>query len=230
VNIWEHNDLSNIHVEDFEDSKIYWMDDFYKHPDLVFEHITREQPPLWKYDEDDEYLMVGTFNAKCFEDRRWIIPAPGLELAHAALSKIFGQETDDQGNAVTNHIRFYADEKSKKINDYKNMWWYPHYDAGYNAIVYLNKAEDGTELGTSLYKELKPDPVSGFHEHMRPWIDKSYFERIKSFKSKYNRLVAFDGFKYKHGMAVEDDRWFYETRVNQTMFFISEEYRDQYED
>ena len=52
MNIWEHNDLSNIQVEDFEDSKIYWMDDFYKYPDLVYEEITREDPPLWKYGED----------------------------------------------------------------------------------------------------------------------------------------------------------------------------------
>lgn len=227
MNIWEHNDLSNIQVEDFEDSKIYWMDDFYKYPDLVFEHITKEQPPLWKHDEDDEELMEKTYNAKYFEDRRWDnIPAPGLEIVHDALSKIFGQESDDHGNVVTNHTRFYTDEKSREINDYKNMWWWPHSDSGYNAIIYLNKCEDGTELGTSLYKQLKPDPVQDHvSEHMRPWVDKSYWERIASFKSKYNRMVAFDGFKYKHGMAVENDRWFHETRVNQVLFFVSDEWR-----
>ena len=62
---------------------------------------------------------------------------------------------------------------------------------------------------------------SNRHEHADPWIKKGTgeCERIAAFKSKYNRLVAFDGYRYDHGMSVDDDRWFYETRVNQVMFF-----------
>jgi len=232
MNIWEHNNLSNFHVEDFEDSKIYWMDDFYKYPDLVFQYLTEEIPPLWKHDEDDEELMEKTFNAKYFEDRRWNgKPSPGLEILHDKLCDYFNQDTEDRGKLVTNHTHFYTDEKSKIINDYKNNWWWPHCDSGYNAIVYLNKCEDGKEFGTNLYRQLKPDPEQDLvSEHMRPWIDKSYYERIAAFKSKYNRLVAFDGRKYQHGMAIENDRWFYETRVNQVLFFISEEWKEEMED
>jgi|TARA_B100001094_G_scaffold140545_1_gene136226 hypothetical protein len=226
MNIWEHNDLSNIHVEDFEDSKIYWMDDFYKNPDLVFQFLIEEQPPLWKHDEEDEELMKQTFNTKYFEDRRWDgKPSPGLEILHDKLSDIFGQDTEDRGKLVTNHTIFFADDESRKINDYKNNWWWPHCDSGYNAIVYLNEGEDGTELGTNLYKSLKPDlEQDALPEHARPWVDKSYWKRIAAFKSKYNRLVAFDGFKYKHGMSIENDKWCHETRVNQVLFFTSDEY------
>ena len=40
MNIWEHNDLSKIKVDFFGDTKVYWMDNFYKYPDLVHkEHI-----------------------------------------------------------------------------------------------------------------------------------------------------------------------------------------------
>ena len=43
-------------------------------------------------------------------------------------------------------------------------------------------------------------------------------ERIAAL-SKYNE-VTFDGYKYDHGMSMDDDRWFYETRVNQVMFLM----------
>jgi len=226
MNIWEYNDLSNMRVESFEDSKIYWMDNFYKYPDKVYEHITKEKPPLWKHDERDEEFMKKTYNNKYFEDRRWDnVPTSSLSELHDALSDVFGQKTFDRGNLVTNHTIFFKDEKSREINDYKNNWWWPHCDGGYNAIVYLNKCEDGTELGTNLYRELKPDTVQNtVSEHMRPWVDKSYWKRIAAFKSKYNRMVAFDGFKYEHGMAIENDRWFDEVRVNQVLFFTSEEW------
>ena len=41
------------------------------------------------------------------------------------------------------------------------------------------------------------------HEHGNPWVSKHTGEckRIASFKSKYNRLVAFDGYRYQHGMG-----------------------------
>jgi hypothetical protein len=226
MNIWEHNDLSNIHVEDFEDSKIYWMDNFYRYPDLVFQYLTEEQPPLWKHDEEDEELMEKTFNTRYFEDRRWNgKPSPGLEILHDELGDIFDQDTEDRGKLVTNHTIFFADDKSLEVNDYKNNWWWPHCDSGYNAIIYLNAGEDGTEFGTNLYAPLKPDlEQDSVAEHMRPWVDKSYWKRIAAFKSKYNRLVAFDGFKYRHGMSIENDKWFRETRVNQVLFFTSDDY------
>ena len=222
MNIWEINNISNIHEEDFEDSKVYWMDDFYKYPDLVFEYITRESPPLWKWGADWEDFEDSK-NTKYFEDRRWDgLDAEGIEVPNDALSKVFNQTTKTRKSVVTNHTRFFIDEKSRKYNDYKNNYWWPHTDTGYNALVYLNKSEDGTSYGTNLYR-LCDDfwETREGHEHGNPWTSKHTGEctRIASFKSKYNRLVAFDGYRYQHGMAIEDDRWFHETRVNQVMFF-----------
>ena len=39
-NIWEINDVSNMKYETFEGTHIWYMDNFYKYPDLVFEKIT----------------------------------------------------------------------------------------------------------------------------------------------------------------------------------------------
>ena len=225
MNIWEINNISNIHEEDFEDSKVYWMDDFYKYPDLVFEYITRESPPLWKWGED--YDMEDTKNTKHFEDRRWDgEDAEGIYIPNDALSKIFNQTTTTRTSVVTNHTRFYTDPESIKYNDYKNNWWWPHTDTGYNALVYLNKSEDGTSYGTNLYRLCDGfwDRKKGT-EHGNPWTSKHTGEcnRIAAFKSKYNRLVAFDGYRYQHVMAIDDDRWFHETRVNQVMFFDEED-------
>ena len=221
MNIWEINDLSNIHVEEFEGSKIYWMDDFYKYPDLIFECITRESPPLWKWGDDWDGIEHSK-NTKHFEDRRWDgEEAEGIEVPNDALSKIFNQTTTTRTSVVTNHTRFYTDPESINYNDYKNNWWWPHTDAGYNALVYLNKCEDGSSFGTNLYRVSESLLRRNVHEHTDPWIrkDTGDCERIAAFKSKYNRLVAFDGYRYQHGMSVDDDRWFYETRVNQVMFF-----------
>ena len=222
MNIWEINNISNIHEEDFEDSKVYWMDDFYKYPDLVFEYITRESPPLWKWGDDWDGIEHSK-NTKHFEDRRWDgINAEGIHVPNNALSKIFNQTTKTTNEVVTNHTRFFTDSESIKYNDYKNNWWWPHTDSGYNALVYLNKSEDGTSFGTNLYRLCDGFwEGRGGHEHANPWIrkDTGDCERIAAFKSKYNRLVAFDGYRYQHGMSVDDDRWFYETRVNQVMFF-----------
>jgi hypothetical protein len=63
------------------------------------------------------------------------------------------------------------------------------------------------------------------NEHYRPWTSKSDWKILFSFKAKYNRIVIFDGKKYKHGMDISDDRFFGDTlenakfRINQVLFF-----------
>lgn len=226
MNIWEHNNLSNIHIEEFEDSKIYWMDDFYKFPDLVYEETTREDPPLWKYGEG--WDIEGSKNNIHFIDSRWNgVKKDGLHVPYQSLSKIFNQESQDEGFLVTNHTRFFTDCESLKFNNYKDNFWWPHTDSGYNAIVYLNKSEDGSEFGTNIYREKDEKFLPGEEpEHANPWHPKSNWELLASFKSKYNRMVAFNGFVYFHGMSVDTDKWFNETRVNQVMFFQDKNYID----
>jgi len=222
-NIWELNNLSNIKHEIFEDSHVWYVDEFYKYPDLVLEEITSKKPPVWKSEDKETYNMIH------FEDRRHMVYYPELEKVYDKIIDIIKSEdpgrekTGDYGQLTTNHTLFYSDEESLKFNDYKNKWWWPHIDSGYNGICYLDKECDG-EIGTNLYRRSKNDPLYfNTPEHYRPWIEFEYWERIASFKAKYNRFVLFDGSKYHHGMHIENDRYFKKFRVNQVFFFYDED-------
>ena len=116
---------------------------------------------------------------------------------------------------LTNFINF----KPCAFNDYKNNYWWPHKDVGYNAIVYLNKEESVS--GTNLYINLNPDQEPPDHpEHYRPWRNKNNFKLIKTIHSKYNRMVLFDGLKFTHGMNICDEEYFKDSyRINQVFFF-----------
>lgn len=226
-NIWELNtDLSNATHEIFEGSHVWYVDDFYKYPDLVLDEITLKEPPIWKVEDKD------TYNKIYFEDRRHMIFHKELEEVYDKISNLIrdkdpGRESSsDYGLLTTNHTLFYSDEKSLKFNDYKTKWWWPHIDGGYNGICYLDKEADG-EIGTNLYRRSKTDPLYyECAEHYRPWIEFEYWERIAAFTSKYNRFVLFDGRKYFHGMNIEDDRYFKKFRVNQVFFFKDEDFED----
>jgi hypothetical protein len=47
INLYDINN-SQIVIEEFEDSKIFIIDDFYKTPDLVWNKISSNQAELWK--------------------------------------------------------------------------------------------------------------------------------------------------------------------------------------
>jgi len=221
MNIWEHNDLSKIKVDFFGDTKVYWMDNFYKYPDLVHKELVDPPPPLWKHGGTwDPREYENSKNTVHFEDRRWDrVKKEGLEVVYDNLSRLFGQRSLDHGLLVSNYTKFFSDEKSLEYNNYKDNYWWPHTDLGYNAIVYFNKSDDGSEVGTNLYEFVGEYQYNNLYEHDDTWVSKKDWELIGSFKAKYNRLVAFDGKQYWHGMSINDDRWIHEARVNQVMFF-----------
>lgn len=221
-NIWETNDLSQMRVEKFEKGHIFYMDNFYKYPDLVLQEILSKEPPVWKSEDKDSY------NCVYFEDRRHQIFYKDLVKVYQNISEIIEKYdpgrgiSSDIGTLVTNHTKFY----DKKFNDYKNCWWWPHIDSGYNGIVYLSKNSDN-ERGTNIYRKLKEDPdYHNLPEHKRPWIKKEYWDLIAFFKSKYNRFVMFDGSEYYHGMSIDSERYFDEFRVNQVFFFTDKNFED----
>ena len=132
-----------------------------------------------------------------------------------------GQGYEDS-DIVTNCTRF----KRHEFNDYKNYYWWPHTDGGYNGIVYFN---DDSEHGTCFYEELveKPDVP----EHYQPWGAKKDFIVIKTLEPKYNRFVFFDGYEFPHGMNICTDRYFGEEyRKNQVFFFDNPEFLKELEE
>lgn len=213
--IFELNDLSRMNILEFQGQKLFYMDDFYKYPDLVFQSFNQFTPPVWKSWEKPSRNMVD------FEDRRHQLDHEGMRYVYNEISKLCGQKPiGNEKTIVTNYTRF----KKCKNNNYIDYHWWPHHDAGFNGIVYFN--DYGEEYdGTFLYHCLDESIKDNKPEHENPWTPKDKWEIIMKIKAKYNRFVMFDGSKYLHGMSIFDDRWFADDlkdakyRMNQVLFF-----------
>lgn len=200
--MYELRDHLLIEEEVFQGSTIYTVDNFYKNPEEVERYLFHDKVPLHKSLERPSYNNIH------FEDRR--LNKLDMRLSHVVdlLSAICNQKPISY-RTVTNQTRFYKNN----FNDYKNNYWWPHRDDGYNAIVYFND-DDGTNFYDEIYFRERT------HEHYEPWRSKKDLTVVKKLESKYNRLVFFDGKKFLHGMDINSDRYFYdEYRKNQVFFF-----------
>ena len=221
--MFELNDNLEIKKELFEGSIIYTIDDFYKYPQEVDDYLFGQPNKIPLHKQWEEPSMNGVY----FEDRRhqsYSIDSLDIEEVYYFLSNLFGQEPLREGKEIlTNCTRF----KRHPFNDYKNYYWWPHIDGGYNGIVYFNHDD---KHGTCFYEEKveKPDEEP---EHYRPWGLKKDFIVIKTLEPKYNRLVFFDGYNFPHGMNICTDRYFGEEyRKNQVFFFDDPEFLEDYAD
>ena len=206
--MFELNDNLEIKEESFRGTIIYTIDNFYKHPQKVENYLFGEpnEIPLHKIHEKP------SFNNVYFEDRRHDDSIDNLDLKNVYdfLSSLCGQGYEAP-DVVTNCTRF----KRHQFNDYKNYYWWPHRDGGYNGIVYFN---DDDKHGTCFYEELVDRP--DVPEHCQPWGEKKNFILLKTLEPKYNRFVFFNGYKFSHGMNICTDRYFDEEyRKNQVFFF-----------
>ena len=219
--MFELNENLKIDKELFEGTVIYTIDDFYKNPKEVENYLFGKpsEIPLHKRHEKP------SFNGVYFEDRRHdSVDDLDLKKVYDFLSGLCGQGYEAP-DIVTNCSRF----KKHEFNDYKNYYWWPHTDGGYNGIVYFNHDD---KHGTCFYEDTidleKPDEEP---EHYRPWGLKKDFIVTKTLEPKYNRLVFFDGYNFPHGMNICTDRYFGEEyRKNQVFFFDDPEFLEHYED
>lgn len=224
INVLEFYDPDNRNVnkrDKYPDvTKIFWIDNFYENPELVYQYLNSIEPPLWKMDENPSN------NTKYFEDRRHMIKHKNMKDVYEYLSNICYQEPTSL-EIVTNYTRFTKCEE----NNYVENYWWPHHDSGYNGICYFT---DGEETGTNIYKPKfydRPDILAldendgERKEHFYSWTPKKYWELVLSFKAKWNRFVMFDGYKYYHGMDICDDKYYAnhwskaKYRINQVFFF-----------
>lgn len=217
--IFETNDFSNMKIFDFFGTKLFYMDNFYKHPELVFKFFNSTTPPVWKEWEKPSRNMID------FEDRRHMIDHKGMANVYKKLGELCGQKPDHDHEVVTNYTRF----KKCSNNNYKDYYWWPHHDSGYNGIIYFNDYDGKEYEGTYIYLPKDEDYILEHqsNEHGDPWTPKEQWEILLKIKAKYNRFVMFDGLKYYHGMYIHDDTWFGDTfddvnyRINQVLFFIN---------
>jgi hypothetical protein len=199
----------NINLEIFEESKIYIIDNFYQDPDSILNLFLNYRADLWKKNETPSY------NSIHFEDRKHILHSDEIVKVYDFLSFLCNQAPVNNTLLSTNIIKFNKCE----FNDYKNNYWWPHKDDGYNGIVYFN---DGDKVsGTNFYENLDPEnELQNRSEHSDPWRSKDKWKLIKTLNPSYNRLVLFDGSKFFHGMNICNDDYFGENcRFNQIFFF-----------
>lgn len=212
MGIFDINYESPIRTETFVGSNIYYIDDFYKKPNLILKLLDTIPAKVHHPGRD---LKFGSKNGVYFDDKRHTSKFLEMEKVTSYLSKICGSTLDqDPRMLFSNKTRFYPNE----FNDYKNNFWHPHTDPGYTALIYLNKGD--SECGTNLYKEVLPDTENQYGEHVVPWRSKSKWEIIKTLEPKFNRCVLFDGSYFPHGMHIPNERYFgNEYRLNQVVFF-----------
>ena len=198
------NNRLQIKQETLQESVIYYIDNFYLHPEKVEEYLFDKNTPLHKIEQKPSYNNIH------FEDRRLIKEDERLHSVVDFLSQICNQKPETHC-IVTNMQRFFTND----FNDYKNYVWWPHQDNGYNGIVYFSD-----ECGTNLYSTDTTDELPNAPEHYKPWRLREKYKILKTIEPKYNRLVLFDGFKFPHGVDICSDRYYGEEyRKNQVFFF-----------
>ena len=215
----ELNTNLDITTKIIDGSPAYIIDNFYKEPKKIADWLFSKESFLQKFSDS------ASRNGKDFQDKRIEIPSQKLPVFEF-LEMLCGQQWDGkQEEIITNQCRFLRNSYNNK---YKSHYWWMHRDLGYNGLVYFN---DDTVNGTNLYNN---DAWSLYKtdEHDDPWIPKDNLKLIYTFKPQFNRFVFFDGAKFAHGMAINDDRYHCDNlnnahwttyRVNQVFFYRPQE-------
>ena len=217
------------------ESPYAYIDNFFKNPEEVIELLYHIAPNFHKeggtsnnsmdngvvrpQDGDEDRSEYKNYNGEYFADMRHefysdkILPAYE-HLHHVLRGMGITQVPCDRRAVISNCFVF----KEHPFNTYKDSYWWPHRDAGYSVLVYLNK-DDNT--GTNVYKCLAPDyEGEDVREHEQPWRPKAHYKLIHNLEPKYNRAVIFNGEKYHHGMNITDNRFAgSEARMNLGFFF-----------
>lgn len=207
-NIFNH-DFKNLKIVNIQDSDIYIIDNFYNHPEEVLKIIKNNKPNIHKEFEKP------SFNQIHFNDCRHFLQFDEIETIIKKIEEITKHKYYRfPHNFWTNMTKW----NNCSFNDYKNNYWWPHKDFGYTGLIYLNKEECD---GTNLYEEnlIEREEMNLTSEHFQPWRDKKKWKLIYSIPQKFNRLVLFDGLKFVHGLAMNEEHYFNKYRINQVLFF-----------
>jgi len=184
------------------------VDDFLLNPLSVLEYLYSNQPKtLWKH------WQMPSNNGKYFIDKRHTITGQQSSGYNKHIFNILNNSSQRllEPNTISSNFTRFID---RDFNDYNNCYWYPHIDDGYNALLYLNtNGCSGTNIYDYVHRDLYNDP-----EHYKPWRPKDKYKLIYNIESKFNRLVLFDG-RLLHGMAVNNEKFFYTERINLATFF-----------
>ena len=198
------------------------IDDFYENADMLYEHITNRQDPMWKYNPESD-----TRNGVDYYDCRIVDkvghPTRVYENEHQRLLDVCRRYW---WKGEYDWSRLYEFNCFQTITEFdKKMQHYPHIDSSLdtpdecstlNMLVYLDIEESG---GTAVYdgEWITNDENMSL---LYPVEDRFTIERI--IPHKFNRCVIFPGNRM-HGAYIDDynkykDNW----RFTQVTFFHPE--------
>ena len=135
--MFELNPHRRLYRDTLLDSDVFIIDDFYNDPDEVKHYLEHPLPPLWKEGHGN--------NGHYFEDRRLQDHHPDLAYVYEYLSILCDQSPVDRSDWVQSNMTRFIDHA---YNTYDTCHWWPHFDYGYNGIVYLSVDDHN---GTNIY-------------------------------------------------------------------------------
>tara|TARA_B100001079_G_C16353609_1_gene489445 strand:- start:259 stop:933 length:675 start_codon:yes stop_codon:yes gene_type:complete len=199
------------------------IDDFLWNPRGVMNMLMTLDPIAHKKGCADRGLP--DYNGKLFKDMRHTLYSRDLTPVYRFLAKWSKQpplgnpqDPRTERRITTNVFRI----KDDPFHTPDTHYWWPHFDMGWTAILYLNEEDD---TGTNLYRSLcekEEEEKDKTEEHYQPWRLKEKYELIHTFEPKFNRLVMFDGSKHCHGQNIHSKSELFRTnkaRLNQVFFY-----------
>ena len=200
--MWDLNKTTSVTITTLEDSKIFIIDNVFAEPKklerFLFSRRTAQVENVEPFQMNGLEFIKSRYHD--FVDKA----APMVWLA----GNLAKQQPSFYGSFKTNCDLWLTGD----YNNWKDNYWFPHIDHGYNCITYFN--EDDDTNGTNLYDPSLKDE-EWFKNMMQevpigtqPWIPKRKVKLLKTLRPKYNRMVLFDGAKFPHSPAIENDKYF----------------------
>jgi len=207
---------------DLVGTKAFQIDNFYDDAGFIMDMILSGPP--------NQTVTNHPLNGDEFFDLRHHREEPTLKKYSDQLAGLIdGEYVAYTENGVdvldTNFMRW----KKSDFNNYEENYWFPHIDASWVCLVYLNEGETN---GTNIYEDKHGSIYKYGHglteAERHPWKPKADFEIIDYLAPKFNRGFLFEASKIPHGAAVNDETFFYSEeqkdyhkhRLNQALFFF----------
>ena len=200
--------ISNFKELNIKNERILIFKNFYKNPQKILNIINKTKIYTHKPD-------CHSYNNKLFLDQRHEGYEEGINEIVNFFELLANQKCNHKKrNLLTNYQLW----KDKKFNNYKDNYWWPHYDEGFTLLIYLNK--NNSKNGLNIYEDTPytKEQLKN-HEHVKPWHNKNNFKLLKSIQTPFNTAIFFNAKKLLHGCAVNNEKNFKEFRLNQAIFF-----------
>ena len=193
---FDASDTFDIEITFIQGEMCAFVNNFFKYPDRVRDYIST--CPLKDHRLEEQQIEKSICkeyqNGKSYYDAKAYLervsePKDAEILLYQELAKIFRSRMDPQ--LMFNWRTF---NQFYEIETPPKPYFWPHLDAGYNVMVYLNP-HNHMGAGTTFYKKKTDDLYNGM-EHADSWWDDEHWEECDTILDQYNTMTIFPGSLY----------------------------------